>query len=125
VHLDIKPGNLFVSSAVPPKLQSGGEEVLERSHFVFKIGDFGLMTRVDEPKVEDGDSRYLAKEILNEDHTHLAKADIFSLGLSIFELASKTELPKNGDEWHQLRSGTLPPLEHYSQEFNAIIKVST
>jgi len=127
VHLDIKPGNLFVSSVAPPKLQGKGEqgngEVLERSQNVFKIGDFGLMTMVEDPKVEDGDSRYLPKEILNEDYSHLAKVDIFSLGLSMYELASKTELPKNGDEWHQLRSGTLPPLEHFSEDFNAIIKV--
>lgn len=74
---------------------------------VYKLGDLGMVTRIDEPSVEEGDCRYLSREIMNEDYTHLAKADIFSLGCSLYEAASGHELPKNGPEWHQV--GTTHP----------------
>ena len=36
------------------------------------------------------------------------KADVFSLGLTILEVACHVDLPKGGDLWHRLRSGELP-----------------
>jgi serine/threonine protein kinase len=51
--------------------------LLIRLHFT---GDLGHVTCLDEPKVEEGDCRYLPKEILQEDFSHLTKADIFSFG---------------------------------------------
>ena len=35
-------------------------------------------------------------------------ADIFSLGMTILELATDLDLPRMGDLWHQLRSGHIP-----------------
>ena len=35
-------------------------------------------------------------------------ADVFSLGVTMLELASDLDLPRGGQLWHQLRSGHLP-----------------
>jgi membrane-associated tyrosine/threonine-specific cdc2-inhibitory kinase len=35
-------------------------------------------------------------------------ADVFSLGISIMELACDLDLPKGGDGWHQLRNRQMP-----------------
>ena len=35
-------------------------------------------------------------------------ADIFSLGISLFEVACDLQLPSNGEAWHMLRRGELP-----------------
>ena len=40
-------------------------------------------TSVDIP---EGDSVYLPREILLEDYSHLQKADIFSLGVSLYQM---------------------------------------
>ena len=39
---------------------------------------------------------------------HIAKADIFSLGAAVYEAATLAELPKNGPEWHRVRTPCLP-----------------
>jgi wee1-like protein kinase len=59
--------------------------------------------------VRDGDSRYLAPEMINDVEdcgvAELSKADIFSLGATIFELMVGEDLPKNEERWHYLRGG--------------------
>jgi len=59
--------------------------------------------------IEEGDSRYVACEILAEDYNNLAKGDIFSLGASLYEmcLGKGCELPANGPKWHDIRNGVL------------------
>ena len=48
--------------------------------------------------VEEGDARYLAPELLNPDEykepLDLKKADIFSLGMTLLELATSTFYPR-------------------------------
>ncbi|CAM9342786.1 unnamed protein product, partial [Phaeothamnion confervicola] len=112
VHLDVKPGNIFLK---------GG---------LYKLGDFGLVTPANAAgDVAEGDSRYMSRELLNESFSDLTKCDIFSLGITLYELLAGGgngggnggsngggtgggALPPNGQEWHRLRDGSvslLPP----------------
>ncbi|XP_060534397.1 wee1-like protein kinase isoform X2 [Cylas formicarius] len=120
VHLDIKPGNIFISIEKKINITNydsaddGFEDVEEGSLYeeelTYKIGDLGHVTSLSNPQVEEGDCRYLPDEILHEDYSHLTKADVFALGLSALECAGAGPLPKNGPEWHALRRGEIPKL---------------
>ena len=87
MHLDIKP-----------------ENILESFSGKFKLGDLGmarLLTKIiEDHDIPEGDCRYLAKELFNEDPSlpipDLTKADIFALGITMYELIEGKELDKNG-----------------------------
>lgn len=96
VHMDIKPGNIFIS--IEPRFNSvnnesaddGFEENANSSTLdtecassetiTYKIGDLGHVTSILVPEVNEGDCRYLSYEILQDNYKNLSKADIFSLG---------------------------------------------
>ncbi|KAK3528957.1 hypothetical protein QTP70_014135, partial [Hemibagrus guttatus] len=103
-HLDLKPANVFLT-------HSGR----------LKLGDFGLLLELEQgtekervmargkkenADAQEGDPRYMAPELLRGEYG--AAADIFSLGVSILELACSIEVPKGGEGWQQLRKGYLP-----------------
>ncbi|KAM9716045.1 membrane-associated tyrosine- and threonine-specific cdc2-inhibitory kinase [Menidia menidia] len=100
VHLDLKPANVLMTD-------SGR----------LKLGDFGLLLELKqthkkpkEAKVEDdfqeGDPRYMAPELLRGEYG--PASDVFSLGVSLLELACNIEVPNGGEGWQQLRQGQLP-----------------
>ena len=85
----------------------------------YKLGDFGLAKSLSNPKnVEEGDPRYMAKELLDWGNCDdLSKADIFSFGLTMYELLSGIKLPANGPLWHDLRNGRAPARLDYLHSF--------
>lgn len=94
VHLDVKPDNILYSFS-------------QR----FKLGDLGLARLIDTLKgnreIPEGDSRYLAPELLSDPRPNLQKCDIFALGASIYEVMNNANLPSTGESWHALRQGEL------------------
>jgi wee1-like protein kinase len=110
-HLDIKPDNILISSGVE-----------------YKLGDLGHVARISDTShgAEEGDCRYMAPEFLlmDMDNSQLDKADIFSLGLTLYEAASLKQLPKNSledAEYTRLKAGQLPYLTSYTPQLNSIL----
>lgn len=111
-HLDIKPGNILIKSGV------------------YKLSDFGLAVPVSRQRkstsgedqsqsqgelnpgasstvtVEEGDAKYMARELLDWGYKDLKKCDMFSLGASIYEICSGEPLPGEGEAWQSLRNGS-------------------
>ena len=104
-HLDVKPDNIYVGR--------GGE---------YKLGDFGRAARMDcGTIIQDGDSRYMPKEMLNDDYSCLDKADIFSLGITALEVVMGKPPPESGAQYEALRAGKLPLLPACSMQLQKLI----
>lgn len=108
IHLDIKLDNVLI----------GDDDSC-------KLADFGLVIDVDRAnrhQATEGDSRYVAPEIMQG--VFSKAADIFSLGIAMLELSCYLELPSNGPLWQQLRNAVLPEdfIKTISLDLQNIIK---
>ena len=119
VHLDIKPDNILIAI---------DDDADDKGGLDYKIGDLGHVAHIynDNITAEEGDCRYMAPEFLqmNVDPKYLFKADIFSLGLTMYEAASLNPLPKNSYDdpsYEKFRRGKIPYLSGYSAKFNNLI----
>ncbi|CAG0901275.1 unnamed protein product, partial [Cyprideis torosa] len=94
IHLDVKPENILIKDGI------------------CKLGDFGLIVDLKEMKGDEdedwhqGDSAYMAPEVMEDSFSKAA--DIFSLGVTMLEIALYLELPRDGVYWHDMRHGVLP-----------------
>jgi membrane-associated tyrosine/threonine-specific cdc2-inhibitory kinase len=115
VHHDIKPSNIFF---------------VEHARFgaMCKIGDFGMAGDVGSTgDGQEGDAKYMPPELLSSGERH-PSSDIFSLGLTLYELATdqQMELPSEGPKWHGLRSDHAPELPKCREpELVEMIKLMT
>lgn len=108
----------------------GSKPLTDHDKVSYKIGDLGHVAQIKGDYIpEEGDCRYFAPELLSHevDFEKLPKADIFSLGLTLFECATLINLPKNSEDdpvYQKIRSGQVPHIPGYSKEFNQLVKVS-
>ena len=75
---------------------------------------------------EEGDCRYMAPELLelNIDRSRLTQADVFSLGLSMYEAGSLMLLPRNSlddPNYAKIKRGELECLDRYSADLDSLI----
>ena len=126
VHLDIKPANLLVDINAS-----------------VKISDFGLSNQCGRQDGLEGDSRYMAKELLNDSERRFS-ADIFSFGITLLEIAGVMNprspnidkifsssftkersmdysLPLEGAQWQNLRAGLIPSIPDRPLTLNLLI----
>ncbi|GMH25993.1 hypothetical protein Nepgr_027836 [Nepenthes gracilis] len=105
-HLDVKPDNIYLKNGV------------------YKLGDFGCARLLDASlPIDEGDARYMPQEILNETYDHLDKVDIFSLGVSMYEVLRGSPLPDSGPQILNLREGKLSLLPTFSLQLQNLLKV--
>jgi serine/threonine protein kinase len=90
---------------------------------LYKLGDLGQAARTSSDAVNEGDSRYLSRELLEGDCSRLPASDVFALGLTLYELARGWGLPTGGEEYAALRRGELPAphLSHLSLPVQALL----
>ncbi|KAJ7984450.1 hypothetical protein DPEC_G00354960 [Dallia pectoralis] len=104
-HLDLKPANVFLTRSSRLKLGDFGL-ALKLQGKGAPVGPTGNGKTMEKEDVQEGDPRYMAPELLKGEYS--PAADVFSLGVSILELACNMEVPKGGEGWQQLRRGSLP-----------------
>ncbi len=97
VHFDIKPSNFLV--------KENGQILL--GDFCLTIKEKDIINYSSEEF--EGDSIFISPELFYKDKDVITtKTDIFSLGLSILQILTNVDLPKNGLTWQLIRTVGIP-----------------
>ncbi|CAD7968171.1 unnamed protein product [Amoebophrya sp. A120] len=103
-HLDVKPENLLRSFSGIWKIADLGLACEFESNFQLSASGelVSFSSKLQKTStVDEGDCRYVAKEALRGMVTD--RCDIFSLGVTMYELGCGQEPPRAGEQWHALR----------------------
>jgi serine/threonine protein kinase len=123
LHNDVKPGNILVSNS--------GDYMLSDFGISSKTRMTAIKNSIDRSQLENEVKRtnsalsiaYSAAELFGDYQINTAKTDIFSLGVTLYEVATGN-LPWMGQGGIVLNNGaTVPNLpSRYSKQFNQIIR---
>jgi len=110
-HNDIKPENLLVTK----HHKTGKLKIV--------LADFGHLrkgnTKIDG---EEGDCKYISQEMLRDGLATCA-SDMFSVGISFYEVVSDICLPDHGEWYSKLREGDVPRIPtQFSADLNDVIQ---
>lgn len=116
IHRDVKPANIMLCQGSDGKLNA-------------KLGDFGLACRVNEAHERSpvGTPYYMAPEIFKHPPRYSVKSDIWSLGCTIYEMASSkppfiTSVVLRLEDKIKMGSYTEAPLLSYTQDLRDVIR---
>ncbi|CAF0917640.1 unnamed protein product [Rotaria sordida] len=115
-HLDIKPSNIMLC-------------YYKNHEILYKLTDLGHVSQISLNYIDnDGDCRYLPLEILQKsskiNNLYLDKCDIYSLGLTLYVCGTNYIMPKQDNEWEEIRlniSKYLYTIKQCSKQFNQLI----
>jgi eukaryotic-like serine/threonine-protein kinase len=100
VHHDVSPANLMVSD-------QGHVKLLD-----FGIAQSRLSPRTSQQHVVLGTGRYMSPEAVRQERVD-RRADIYALGVILYELSTGRQLFVGGDSLQQIAAGKVAPPSHY------------
>jgi len=115
IHMDVKPGNLFLASVL--RKVDDPDLGLSLDFPEVRLGDFGLACRADGSDFSmEGDARYLCPSLLrltgfkdecmgtpDEICANYKAADVFALGVTMVELCTRERVENGGKLWSTVR----------------------
>ena len=97
IHLDISPSNILQS-------------IEYNNNIIYKLSDFGITENSNKTSIScEGSGPYLSPEALNPNLLHpvTPASDIWSFGAVLYEIASRSPMPRDDEEYESIRNGTF------------------